>query len=95
MDGDRGVGIRRTSVGMKHVDTLAAQLQAVLAEARENLGLPEIALSSPEEMLAEAARISDLVTARMHNIEEQLGNLDATRSAAHTYLAVQATVAGR
>ena len=80
---------------MKHVDTLAAQLQAVVAEARENLGLPEIALSSPEEMLAEAARISELVTVRMQHIEEQLGNLDATRSAAHTYLAAETTLAGR
>ena len=80
---------------MRNVDGLAAQLQAVVAAARESLGLPNVDLSSPEEMLAEAARISELVTARMRNIEEQLGTLDATRTAAHSYLAGQATVAGR
>lgn len=80
---------------MKNVDTLSAALQSVLSEARESLGLPEVELSSPEEMLAEAARISQLVTTRMRSIEEQLGNLDATRSAAHGYLAGQATLATR
>ena len=80
---------------MKDLDTLAAQLQDVVGEARQSLGLPDVELSSPREMLAEAARISELVTARMHNIEEQLGTLDATRSAARGYLAGQATVAGR
>jgi hypothetical protein len=80
---------------MNDVDTLAAVLQTVLSEARESLGLPEIELSSPEAMLAEAARISELVSSRMRNIEEQLGNLDATRSAAHGYLAGEATLAGR
>ena len=80
---------------MSNVDTLATHLQAVLSEARQSLGLPEVELSSPEEMLAEAARISQLVTSRMQNIQEQLGNLDATRSAAHGYLAGQATLASR
>lgn len=80
---------------MKSVDTLAAQLQAIVAEARENLGLPAVELSDPEELLAEAARLSELVTTRMRTIEEQLDNLDATRSAAHGYLAGEATVAGR
>ena len=80
---------------MKHVDGLAAELQAVVAEARQSLGLPDVDLASPQEMLAEAARISELVSARMKNIEEQLGTLDATRSAAHSYLAGQATIAGR
>lgn len=80
---------------MKDVDGLAAQLQAVVAEARQSLGLPDVDLSSPQEMLAEAARISELVTVRMRNIEEQLGTLDATRSATRGYLAGQATVAGR
>ena len=80
---------------MNDVDTLAAHLQAAVADARHDLGLPEIQLSTPQEMLAEAARISELVTSRMQTIEEQLGTLDATRSAAHGYLAGQATVAGR
>jgi hypothetical protein len=80
---------------MKNVATLADALGAVLAEARESLGLPEVELSSPEEMLAEAARISELVSGRMRTIEEQLGGLDATRAAAHGYLAGQATLAAR
>jgi hypothetical protein len=80
---------------MNDVDALTAGLHAVLSEARESLGLPEIELTSPEEMLADAARISELVTGRMQTIEEQLGNLDATRSAAHSYLAGQATLASR
>lgn len=80
---------------MKNVDTLATHLQTMLSEARQSLGLPEVELSSPEEMLAEAARISQLVASRMQSIEEQLGNLDATRSAAHGYLAGQATLASR
>ena len=80
---------------MSNVDTLAAQLQAVVAEARHSLGLPDVELSSPQEMLAEAARISELVTARMQHIEDQLGSLDATRSATRSYLAGQATVPGR
>lgn len=80
---------------MKDVDTLAAAMQATLSEARQSLGLPEVELTSPEEMLAEAARISELVTTRMRTIEEQLGKLAATRSAAHGYLAGQATVAAR
>ena len=80
---------------MTDVDTLAGQLQAVVAEAREGLGLPEVELSSPQEILAEAARISELVTARMRTIEDQLGNLDATRSAARSYLAAETTLAGR
>lgn len=80
---------------MKDAETLAAELRAVVADARHNLGLPEVELASPREILAEAARISELVTARMHNIEEQLGTLDATRTAARGYLAGQATVAGR
>ena len=80
---------------MKDLDTLAAQLQAVVGEARQSLGLPDVELSSSQEMLAEAARISELVNARMQHIAEQLDNLDATRSAAHSYLAAETTLAGR
>ena len=80
---------------MKNVDALAEELEAVLSEARESLGLPEVEWSSPEEMLADAARISELVAGRMRTIEEQLGGLDATRAAAHGYLAGQATLADR
>ncbi len=95
MDRDHRSRVRRSGVGVKDVDTLAAHLQAVVAEARNELGLPDIELSSPQEMLAEAARISELVTVRMRNIEEQLGGLDATRSAARSYLAAETTLASR
>ena len=71
---------------MSDVDTLAARLQTELAEARRSLGLPDIELSSTQGMLAEAARIADLVNGRMREIEGQLGKLETTRAAARSYL---------
>ena len=78
---------------MSSLDTLAAHLQAVLSDARRDLGLPDADLSSPEDMLAEAARISELVTGRMRTIEEQLGTLEVTRSAVRSYLVSDAPLA--
>ncbi len=72
---------------MRDIDTLATHLHAELSRARAGLGLSVIALTTPEEMLAEAERISGLVTVRMQTIEEQLGTLGTTRAAARTYLA--------
>lgn len=80
---------------MTQVDTLTNHLQRVLSEARESLGLPEVELSTPQEMLAEAARLSELVTGRMQTIQDQLGGLDVTRSAVRGYLAGEATLATR
>lgn len=71
---------------MSDIDTLAAHLQAELSDARKSLGLPDIELPSPQEMLAEAARIAELVNGRMREIEDQLGRLKTTRAAAHSYL---------
>ena len=75
---------------MSNVNTLAAHLQTVLAEARESLGLPDVDLSSPEEMLAEAARISELVSSRMRTIDDQIGTLNVSRSAVRSYLRSEA-----
>ena len=80
---------------MSQVETLASHLQTALNEARESLGLPDADLSTPEEMLAEAARLSELVTNRMQTIEDQLGGLDVTRSSVRGYLAGEATLAAR
>ena len=71
---------------MSDIDTLAAHLQTELAEARKSLGLPDIELSSPQGMLAEAARLAELVNGRMREIEDQLGKLETTRAAARSYL---------
>lgn len=78
---------------MSRVETLASHLQAALNEARESLGLPAVDLSTPDEMLTEAARLSELVTNRMQTIEDQLGGLDVTRAAVRGYLAGEATLA--
>lgn len=80
---------------MTQVETLANHLETVLSEARASLGLPTVELPSPEEMLAEAARLSELVAVRMQTIQNQLDGLDTTRSAVRGYLAGEATVSGR
>lgn len=71
---------------MSDVETLAAALRAELSRAREELGLPDLPVTGPEEMLAEAKRIADVVDTRMRTIKDQLITLDTTRSAARSYL---------
>ncbi len=76
---------------MNGVDRLTAQLRTALSKAREDLGLPAIDLDTPEAMLAEADRLSEVVATRMKTIESQLDTLETTRTAARGYLAGEAT----
>ncbi len=76
---------------MNDVDRLTAQLRTELSKAREDLGLPAIDFDTPEAMLAEADRLSEVVATRMKTIESQLGTLETTRTAALGYLAGEAT----